>query len=336
MPVGAREDDVRVLVTGGAGYVGGHTVRALLEADHDVTVYDNLVYGHEETVPGSLETGDLTDRRRLDEVFERGRFEAVFHFAAYAYVGESVTDPAKYWRNNVGAGLELLDAMRAHGVDRLVFSSTCAVYGPPTRVPVDEDERKAPESPYGWSKWTFEQVLSSYARAYGLRSVSLRYFNAAGARPDGSLGEDHDPETHLIPLALAAAAGRRPELKLFGTDYPTPDGTCIRDYIHVDDLASAHLLALNAMEAGGTCLAYNVGTGRGYSVREIIDACQRVTGREVPIIEVERRPGDPPALYADNGRIREALGWAPRYTDAESIVRTAWAWHARQWGLAAG
>ena len=326
---------MRLLVTGGAGYVGGHTVRALLDAGHQVTVYDNLVYGHRETVPCPFESGELADRTRLDAVFARGRFDAVLHFAAYAYVGESVTDPSKYWRNNVAAGLELLDAMRAAGVDRLVFSSTCAVYGPPTRLPIDEDERKTPESPYGESKLTFERVLASYATAYGLRSVSLRYFNAAGARPDGSLGEDHDPETHLIPLVLRAAASRSPHVKLFGTDYPTPDGTCIRDYIHVDDLATAHLLALDAMDTPGA-QAFNVGTGRGYSVREIIDACRAVTGRPVEVVEVERRPGDPPGLYADNRRIRDTLGWQPRYTDAESIVRTAWTWHAKQWGLADG
>jgi len=325
---------VRLLVTGGAGYVGGHTVRALLDGGHEVTSYDNLVYGHRDTVPCELVVGELADRPKLDALLARGRFDAVLHFAAYAYVGESVTDPAKYWRNNVAAGLELLDAMRAHGVDRLVFSSTCAVYGPPIRVPVDEDERKAPESPYGESKWTFERLLASYAHAYGLRSVSLRYFNAAGARPDGSLGEDHEPETHLIPLVLGAAAGRgpHPRVQIFGTDYPTPDGTCIRDYVHVDDLASAHLAALGAMDTPGA-QAFNLGTGQGNSVREIIRACETVTGRPIPVAEAPRRPGDPPALYADNRRAREALNWTPRYTDAEAIVRTAWSWHAEQWGI---
>ncbi len=323
---------MRLLVTGGAGYVGGHTVRALLDAGHEVTVYDNLVYGHRESLPCELEIGELADRATLDALFGRGRFDAVLHFAAYAYVGESVTEPSKYWRNNVAAGLELLDAMRNHGVDRLVFSSTCAVYGPPTRVPIDEDERKAPESPYGESKLTFERVLASYGTAYGLRSMSLRYFNAAGARPDGSLGEDHDPETHLIPLVLRAAAGRGDNVRVFGTDYPTPDGTCIRDYVHVDDLASAHVLALDALDAPGA-QALNLGTGQGYSVREIIDACRTVTQRPIQVVEAERRPGDPPALYANNRRARETLGWRPRYTDAASIVRTAWAWHAKQWGL---
>ena len=325
---------MKLLVTGGAGYVGGHAVRALLDAGHEAVVFDNLVYGHAETVPCELVVGDLSDREALDRVLSGRQFDAVLHFAAYAYVGESVVDPAKYWRNNVSAGIELLDAMRRHHVDRIVFSSTCATYGYPDTVPVTEDESKKPESPYGESKLAFERVLASYAHAYDLRSVSLRYFNAAGARPDGTLGEEHEPEAHLIPLVLRVAAGRAPSIKIFGTDYPTPDGTCIRDYIHVDDLASAHLLALGAMEDRGDCKAYNLGTGRGYSVREIIDACRRVTGREIPVEEVERRPGDPAALYADNTKIRDELGWSPHYNDADSIVATAWQWHARRWGVA--
>jgi UDP-glucose 4-epimerase len=324
---------VQLLVTGGAGYVGGHAVRALLDAGHEVVVFDNLVYGHAETVPCKLVVGDLADRAALDSVLGARRFDAVLHFAAYAYVGESVTEPAKYWRNNVASGVELLDAMRAHGVSRIVFSSTCATYGYPDRVPVTEDEPKKPESPYGESKLAFERVLASYAHAYDLRSVSLRYFNAAGARPDGTLGEDHEPETHLIPLVLRVAAGLAPSINVFGTDYPTPDGTCIRDYVHVDDLASAHILALDALEETGACKAFNLGTGRGYSVREIVEACRRVTGREIPVEEAARRPGDPAALYADNSKIRRELGWRPVYEDAESIVTTAWQWHARQWGV---
>jgi UDP-glucose 4-epimerase len=321
------------LVTGGAGYVGGHTVRALLEAGHELVVLDNLVYGHAQTVPCELVVGELSDRPLLDSVLGGRQFDAVLHFAAYTYVGESVAEPAKYWRNNVAAGVELLDAMRAHGVARIVFSSTCATYGYPDRVPVTEDEPKKPESPYGESKLAFERVLASYARAYDLRSVSLRYFNAAGARPDGSLGEDHEPETHLIPLVLRVAAGLAPSVKVFGADYPTPDGTCIRDYVHVDDLASAHILALSAMEAPGACRAFNLGTGRGHSVREIVEACRRVTGRSIPVEAVARRPGDPAALYADNSTIRRELGWAPAYPDVESIVETAWRWHARRWGV---
>ncbi|MFN8632263.1 MAG: UDP-glucose 4-epimerase GalE [Chloroflexota bacterium] len=324
---------MRLLVTGGAGYVGGHAVRALLDAGHDVVVYDNLVYGHAETVPCELIVGDLADRPKLDSVLGGSQFDAVLHFAAYAYVGESVTKPAKYWRNNVASGIELLDAMRANGVSKIVFSSTCATYGYPDSVPVTEDEPKKPESPYGESKLTFERVLASYAHAYDLRSVSLRYFNAAGARPDGTLGEDHEPETHLIPLVLRVAAGRAPSIKVFGTDYPTPDGTCIRDYIHVDDLASAHILALGAMDAPGACRAFNLGTGNGYSVREIVEACRRVTGREIPVEEVARRPGDPAALYADNSLIRRELGWSPEYIEVEQIVATAWQWHARRWSV---
>ncbi|MCC7368417.1 MAG: UDP-glucose 4-epimerase GalE [Chloroflexi bacterium] len=324
---------MRLLVTGGAGYVGGHTVRALLKAGHEVLVYDNLVYGHAETVPCELVVGELADAAGLDAVLGSRHFDAVLHFAAYAYVGESVQDPAKYWRNNVSSGIELLDAMRRHGVNQIVFSSTCATYGYPDSVPVTEDEPKKPESPYGESKLTFERVLASYAQAYDLRSVSLRYFNAAGAAADGTLGEDHEPETHLIPLVLAVAAGRLPHVKVFGTDYPTPDGTCIRDYIHVEDLASAHVLAVGAMEERGACKAYNLGTGTGYSVREIIDACRRVTGREIAVVEEARRPGDATALFADNRKIRNDLGWSPRYETVEQIVATAWRWHAKRWGV---
>lgn len=324
---------MRLLVTGGAGYVGGHTVRALLKAGHEVVVYDNLVYGHAETVPCELVVGELADAGKLDAVLGSRKFDAVLHFAAYAYVGESVQDPAKYWRNNVSSGIDLLDAMRRNGVNQIVFSSTCATYGYPDTVPVTEDEPKKPESPYGESKLTFEKVLASYARAYDLRSVSLRYFNAAGAAADGTLGEDHEPETHLIPLVLAVAAGRLPHVKVFGTDYRTPDGTCIRDYIHVEDLASAHLLAVGAMEEEGACKAYNLGTGTGYSVREIIDACRRVTGREIAVMEEARRPGDATALYADNSKIRNDLGWAPHYEKVEQIVETAWRWHAPRWGI---
>ena len=273
---------MQLLVTGGAGYVGGHAVRALLDAGHEVVVFDNLVYGHAETVPCELVVGELADRAALDSVLGGRQFDAVLHFAAYAYVGESVTEPAKYWRNNVAAGIELLDAMRAHGVSRLVFSSTCATYGYPDRVPVTEDEPKKPESPYGESKLTFERVLASYARAYDLRSVSLRYFNAAGARPDGTLGEDHEPETHLIPLVLRVAAGRAPSIKVFGTDYPTPDGTCIRDYIHVDDLASAHILALDAMDEHGRLQGVQPGNGQGLLRARDRRGVPRVTGREIP------------------------------------------------------
>ncbi|HZU07856.1 MAG TPA: UDP-glucose 4-epimerase GalE [Chloroflexota bacterium] len=318
---------MRVLVTGGAGYVGSHTVRLLLEAGHEVTVYDNLVYGHRAAVPCPLVVGDLADRARLDQVFAAGRFDAVLHFAAYAYVGESVADPAKYFRNNLGGGLALLDAMLAHGVERLVFSSTCATYGEPTRLPITEEEPQRPTSPYGETKLAFERALYWYAQAYGLRSVSLRYFNAAGAALDGTLGEDHEPETHLIPRVLRVALGQEPYVEVYGTDYPTPDGTCLRDYVHVLDLAAAHLLALERLDRPGLCLAYNLGAGRGYSVQEVIATCRRVTGRPIPTVAAPRRPGDPPALYADNTRARRELGWTPAYSELETIVATAWAWH---------
>ena len=316
---------MRLLVTGGAGYVGGHAVRALLDAGHDVTVFDNLVYGHAETVPCELVVGDLADRPLLDSVLGGKQFDAVLHFAAYAYVGESVTEPAKYWRNNVAAGVELLDAMRANGVNKLVFSSTCATYGYPDQVPVTEDEPKKPESPYGESKLTFERVLASYAHAYDLRSVSLRYFNAAGARPDGTLGEDHEPETHLIPLVLRVAAGRAPSIKVFGTDYPTPDGTAIRDYVHVADLADAHIAALEHLERGGPSVTLNLGTGRGSSVRDVIAAVEAASGRAVPAQEVGRRAGDIAAIWADPRRAEAILGWRPRHGLGE-IAASAVCW----------
>ena len=319
---------MHVLVTGGAGYVGSHTVRLLLEGGHDVTVYDNLVYGHHGAIPGRVIEGDLADRARLDEVFGSQRFDAVLHFAAYAYVGESVVDPAKYFRNNVAGGLSLLDAMRAHDVKRLVFSSTCATYGEPQTLPLTEDMPQHPTNPYGESKLSFERVLYWYARAYGLSSVSLRYFNAAGAALDGTLGEDHDPETHLIPLVLRLALGASPHVQVFGDDYPTPDGTCLRDYVHVLDLGAAHLQALGLLDQPGTWLAYNLGAGVGHSVREVIETCRRVTGHPIPVELAPRRPGDPPALYANNERARRDLGWELRYSDLETIVASAWAWHS--------
>jgi UDP-arabinose 4-epimerase len=316
-----------ILVTGGAGYVGAHGCKALAAAGYRPVVYDNLVYGHERAVQwGPLERGDLVDRARLDEVFVRYQPAAVMHFAAYAYVGESVSDPGKYYRNNVGGTLSLIEAMVDHKVDTLVFSSTCATYGEPAEVPITEDCPQHPINPYGKSKLMVEQMLADFERAHGLRSVMLRYFNAAGASPDGEIGEEHDPETHLIPLALAAAAGKGSELTVFGQDYPTPDGTCIRDYIHVGDLADAHVKAIDYLAAGNASRAFNLGTGSGVSVREILDAIERVTGRRVPHRYGPRREGDPPVLVSDATRARDELGWQPAMSDIDTIIATAWAW----------
>ena len=318
---------MRILVTGGAGYIGSHSVRLFLDRGHDVWVYDNLVFGHRKAVPADrLIVGDLAETARLDHALLTHRVEAVVHFAAFAYVGESVKDPAKYYQNNLANTLNLLECMRRNRVSRIVFSSTCATYGQPEKVPITEDEKQAPINPYGRGKLVVEWALEDYAHAYGLGYAALRYFNASGARPDGSIGEDHSPETHLIPLVLQAAMGQRPHIEVFGTDYPTPDGTCIRDYIHVDDLADAHLLALTQIEPGKG-LRYNVGTGRGYSVREVIHVAEEVTGKPVPVKYGERRAGDPPMLVAASEKIQRELGWRPHYTELRPIIETAWNWH---------
>jgi UDP-glucose-4-epimerase GalE len=317
---------MRILVTGGAGYIGSHAVRLFLARGHDVWVYDNLSEGHRRAVPAErLIVGDLSEVPRLDNALVMHRIEAVVHFAAFAYVGESVRDPGKYYQNNLVNTLGLMECMRRNGVGRMVFSSTCATYGVPERVPITEDEPQRPINPYGAGKLAVERALADYAAAYGWGYAALRYFNAAGASPDGTIGEDHDPETHLIPLVLEVALGRRPHIEVFGTDYPTPDGTCIRDYIHVDDLAEAHLLALEALPSGkGLCL--NLGTGRGYSVREVIRTAEEVTGKPVAVKEGPRRPGDPPVLVAAAEKAQRELGWRPRYTELRPIVETAWNW----------
>ncbi len=320
-----------VLVTGGAGYIGSHACKALARAGYNPVTYDNLVYGHRWAVRwGPLEVGELADRSRLGEVMRRYRPRAVMHFAAYAYVGESVENPAKYYRNNVAGTLSLLDAMRDQGVDRLVFSSTCATYGVPESVPIREEHPQRPINPYGASKLMVERILRDFDTAYGLRSMVLRYFNAAGADPEGDIGEDHDPETHLIPLVLDAAAGRRPNIVLFGDDYDTPDGTCIRDYIHVTDLAHAHVLALKALERGTPSTAYNLGNGNGVSVQEVITVAREVTGREIATLIGPRRAGDPARLVGDATRICRELGWQSQHAHIATIVETAWRWHQRQ------
>jgi UDP-glucose 4-epimerase len=318
---------MNVLVVGGAGYIGSHAVRILLDAGHQVTVFDNLSRGHRQAVPpGLLIEGELADREKLVRVFRDEQIDAVMHFAAFALVNESVNDPALYYRNNVVAAIELLDAMREADVNQLVFSSTTATYGEPDLIPIAETTPQHPINPYGFTKFVFEQALADYAAAYGLGYAALRYFNAAGARPDGSIGEDHTPESHLIPIVLQVALGQRQSITVFGDDYPTPDGTCIRDYIHVDDLGAAHLMALQQLKPGkGFCV--NLGTGRGTSVREIIQACRQVTGHPIPEVMGQRRPGDPPELVADVRLAEKLLGWKTKYNDVKSIVETAWNWH---------
>jgi UDP-glucose-4-epimerase GalE len=318
---------MRILVTGGAGYIGSHAVKLFLARGHDVWVYDNLSAGHRAAVPADrLIVADLADLPRLDNALLMHRIEAVVHFAAFAYVGESVSDPGKYYQNNLVNTLGLMECMRRNHVSRIVFSSTCATYGTPRKVPITEDEPQNPINPYGAGKLAIERALADYAAAYQWRYAALRYFNAAGASPDGSIGEDHDPETHLIPLVIQTAMGKRPAIEIFGTDYPTLDGTCIRDYIHVNDLADAHLLALERLEQGkGNC--FNLGIGRGYSVREVIRGVEDVTGKKVTVKEGPRRAGDPPVLIAVSHRIKDALGWDPQFTDLRAIVETAWNWH---------
>lgn len=318
---------MNVLVVGGAGYIGSHMVRILDRSGHTPIVLDNLCDGHRNSVKGHrLIEGELDDRQLLDDVFSKENIDAVMHFAAFAQVGESVVDPAKYYVNNVMATLNLLEAMRSHDIKKFVFSSTCATYGEPETVPIREDEPQQPVNPYGFTKLVIERALDDYAKAYGFGFAALRYFNAAGASPAGDIGEDHDPETHLIPIVLQVALGQREHVTVFGDDYDTPDGTCIRDYIHVDDLGDAHLTALEKIEPGKG-IKLNLGTGNGYSVREVIDACRKISGHEIPEVMGKRREGDPPKLVADSSAAKEVLGWVPKYQKVEQVVETAWAWH---------
>jgi UDP-glucose 4-epimerase len=318
---------MRVLLTGGAGYVGSHAAWAMHRSGHEIWVYDNLSEGHRQAVPEDrLIVGDLMDGAKLKATLRDHQIEAVLHFAAFANVGISVTNPAEYYQNNIVGTLSLLDAMRATNVYRIVFSSTCATYGIPDQVPITETEKQIPINPYGFTKLVIERALADYSHAYGLGYAALRYFNASGASADSPIGEDHDPETHLIPLVLQVALGQRENIKIFGDDYPTPDGTCIRDYIHVDDLATAHIGALARLNPGSP-LKLNLGTGQGVSVMQVVEACRQVTGHPIPIEIVGRREGDPAELVADATRANQTLNWQPKYVDIKSIVATAWQWH---------
>ena len=321
-----------ILVTGGAGYIGSHYVLYERARGSEVVVMDNLVFGHREAVPADVPfvEGSLGDRATLDRVFTEYPIDAVVHFAAFAYVGESVTHPAKYYGNNVVSTLGLLDAMREHDIRHFIFSSSCATYGNPVYVPMDEHHPQDPINPYGESKFICEKILQAYDHAYGLRFAALRYFNASGADPEGRIGESHAPETHLIPLVLQAALGTRGPVTVFGTDYDTPDGTCIRDYIHVLDLAQAHSLALARLREGGGSGFYNLGTETGYSVRQVIEIVEQVSGRSVPVEFGLRRAGDPPRLVASAAKARNELGWQPRYTDLAETIATAWAWEQKR------
>ena len=332
-----RTDRKAVLVTGGAGYIGSHTCKALADAGYLPVSYDNLVHGHAWAVKwGPLVQGDIADSARVLETLRAYDIDSVIHFAAFAYVGESMKKPGMYFRNNAVNTLTLLESMQDAGADKIVFSSTCATYGVPDAVPMHENNLQNPVNPYGESKLFVEKMLHWWGGAHGLRSVALRYFNAAGADLDGEIGEDHTPETHLIPLAIQAAMGERTHIDVYGTDYPTADGTAIRDYIHVTDLAAAHVKALQRLEAGGASTALNLGTGRGHSVKDVIEMVERVSGRPVPVVHAPRRAGDPPELVARVSRARELLGWDPVCSSLETIIESAWRWHAKQQAKVAG
>ncbi len=324
-----------ILVTGGAGYIGSHAVKALQQDNYEVLILDNLVYGHQdiaETLGAELIIGDTNDRALLDKLFSDRQITAVMHFAAYAYVGESVTNPAKYYRNNVVGTLTLLEAMITANIKSFVFSSTCASYGVPQQTPITEDHPQSPINSYGASKLMVERILQDFDIAYGLKSVIFRYFNASGADPDGAIGEDHDPETHLIPLILQAALGKRDAITVYGSDYPTDDGTCIRDYIHVSDLAAAHVLGLQYLLDGHQSEIFNLGNGNGFSVKEVIDAAQQVTGKPINVVMGDRRAGDPPALVGSSAKARKVLNWQPLYADINLILQHAWQWHQKRHG----
>jgi UDP-glucose 4-epimerase len=321
----------KILVVGGAGYIGSHMVKDLLDTGHDVVTLDDLSTGHRELVTGGeFVEGGLGDTVLLDKLFSTHKISAVMHFAAFSLVGESVEKPLKYYRNNTAATAELLDSMIRHNVKRFIFSSTAAVYGEPVDLPITESHPCNPTNPYGASKIAVERMLKDCDSAYGLKYISLRYFNAAGADKSGTIGERHRNETHLIPLVLEVAAGRRKNIKIFGANYSTSDGTCIRDYIHVNDLAGAHLLALESLLSGGDSDVYNLGNNRGYSVREVIELARKVTGKAIPAIEADKRPGDPAILIASSDKIKKKLGWKPEYEDLETIIKTAWKWHQKE------
>lgn len=319
-----------ILVFGGAGYIGSHTVKHLLDNGYQCVVADNLIYGHRAAVDSRAEFvhADLLNPVSLRELFKNRKIDAVIHFAAFTYVGESVADPQKYYFNNVVGTTNLLNVMLENNVKKIVFSSTCATYGEPQYTPIDEKHPQNPINPYGRTKLMIEQIFADYEKAYGLKHIALRYFNAAGCSRDGSIGESHSPETHLIPLVLKAITGERPRIKIFGTDYDTPDGTCIRDYIHVEDLALAHRLAVEKLDDYCGCI--NLGTGLGTSVKEIIDAAEKVSGKRCPLEYGPRREGDPAKLYADNRKAKQILGWNPQYTNIEDIIRTAWTWETNR------
>ncbi len=325
-----------ILVTGGAGYIGSHAALALKKAGYGVVVLDNLAYGHPEIIKDvvqvELVVGDTNDRALLEQLFTTHNIAAVMHFAAYIAVGESVQEPGKYYYNNVSSTLNLLETAIAAGVKKFVFSSTCAVYGMPKEIPMTENHPHDPLSPYAASKDMVERILADFDRAYGLKSVAFRYFNASGADPSGNLGEDHNPETHLIPLALLTALGKRKSLYIFGTDYDTPDGTAVRDYIHVNDLADAHVLGLKYLLDGGESQVFNLGNGNGFSVREVIETARKITGKEIPALESERRPGDAPILVGSSDKAQKILGWSPNYADLNTIVSHAWQWHQKRHG----